>query len=85
MKDFNYETISSIWKKAHCNNFEKIKKQVQKRIEKAAKQGENVVCIQVENIDKAIEIKDWLQTLGFFVLSYQYGVLRICLDRKKGE
>lgn len=85
MKDFNYETINKIWKKAHFNNFEKIKKRVQKRIEKAARQGKEIAIIPVKNMDEYTQIKDWLQPLGFFVSSYYYGGLRIYLDHKEGE
>jgi phage/plasmid-associated DNA primase len=85
MKDFNYETINKIWEKAYSNKFAKLKKQTQKRIEKAARQGKEIAIIPVKNIDEYTQIKDWLQTLGFFVSSYYYGGLRIYLDHKKGE
>lgn len=86
MKDFNYEAINNIWKKAHFNKIEKIKKRVQKKLEKAAKQGRGVVVIPVKNIDEYTQIKDWLQTLGFWIsFSGWNGVLKIHLDRKKGE
>jgi hypothetical protein len=86
MEDFNYETISSIWKKAHFNNFEKIKKQVQKKLEKAAKRGKKTVDIPVKNIGEATEIRNWLQSLEFCISSNNWdSFLRIYLDRKKGD
>lgn len=69
MEDFNYETINSIWKKAHFNNFEKIKKRVQKKLEKAPKRGERIVDIPVKNTKESIEIRNWLLSLNFCVPS----------------
>jgi hypothetical protein len=57
-----------------------------KKLEKAAKQGKRVVSIPVKNIDEAIEIRDWLQSLEFFIPSNGLdGELKIYLDRKRGE
>jgi uncharacterized protein YgbK (DUF1537 family) len=86
MEDFNYETINSIWKKAHFKQIEKTKKQIQKKLEKAARQGKAIAVIPTRNKSEYAQISDWLQTLGFWISSTGWdNILKIHLDCKKGE